>query len=423
MEKQGKNAPNHPGVYFFKNKRKIIYIGKAQNLKNRISGYFLASRLEKPKKEMLKEATGYSWKETDSEVEALVLESELIKKIRPKYNILMRDDKQYFYAGFTKKKFPKIFITHQKTNSDKKIKASYIGPFTDGWSLRYVLSSLRKAFPYCTCAQYHKKPCARAEMGLCLGVCCQTSPDIKKTKDLEKVYKKNIQTIRNILSGEQPRIIKSLKKEMAGLSKNMMYESAARVRNQISALENIFEHRHTIKRDRDAYAEKGLGYLKNLFKMSSKPGRIEAYDISNIQGTLPTGAMVVFKDGHLDKDNYRKFKIRLPEKPNDTAMMGEVLSRRFGHPEWPFPDIIIIDGGKGQLNSAIAVLNKLDPKYSKTIKVAALAKKEEELYLPTGEIIKLKENPPPLLHLLENIRDEAHRFAISYHRKRRSAQF
>ena len=201
---------------------------------------------------------------------------------------------------------------------------------------------------------------------------------------------------------------------MAANNKN--YEEAGSLRDQIQALENIFKHRFIIKRDEVIYKNKGLEYLKNVLGLPETPKRVEAYDISNIQGKFAVGSMVVFDDGRPDKNEYRKFRIRMPNRPNDTAMIREVLSRRLNHTEWPMPDVMLIDGGKPQLNSVLSIVK---PRRF-NIKIIALAKREEELYLPDGKIMKLKEGPPALLHLLQHLRNEAHRFAVSYHRKRRS---
>ncbi len=371
------------------------------------------------------------WRKTDSDVEALILEAELIKKYLPEYNVLMRDDKQYLYVGFTKEKFPKIFFTHQLRRPDritrrgseprpKGVEAKYIGPFTDAWAVRYILKSLRRAFPYCVCKETHKRPCQQAEIGRCLGVCCLENERAKKIyddfEDRRIQYRNNVKIIKAVLSGKYSRVLKTSRRGMKMAANNKNYEEAGSLRDQIQALENIFKHRFIIKRDEVIYKNKGLEYLKNVLGLPETPKRVEAYDISNIQGKFAVGSMVVFDDGRPDKNEYRKFRIRMPNRPNDTAMIREVLSRRLNHTEWPMPDVMLIDGGKPQLNSVLSIVK---PRRF-NIKIIALAKREEELYLPDGKIMKLKEGPPALLHLLQHLRNEAHRFAVSYHRKRRS---
>lgn len=446
MKSQPYHVPKTPGIYFFRENGNIIYIGKAQNLKMRISSYFAGRKTDIRKRRMVHEADALDWRETESDVEALILEAEFIKKHRPKYNVLMRDDKQYLYVGFTKEKFPKIIFTHQPSkfpipksqipnkpqipnSKNKNLKArshkltvSFIGPFTDAWAARYILKTLRRAFPYCTCKEIHKRRCQMAEIGRCLGICCLVKLHfpVKEYDTKQKEYKKNILYIKNILSGKHQHVLKTLEREMKIKSAERKYEEATEARNQIWAIENIFKHRFIIKRDEIIYKNKGLEYLKNLLGLKKPLKRIEAYDISNIQGKYAVGSMAVFTDGQPDKSEYRKFRIRMPNRPNDTAMIYEVISRRIGHPEWPYPDVMLIDGGKGQLNAALAIFRHRKSKDLMNIKFVALAKREEELYLPNDKIIKLKEGPPALLHLLQYLRNEAHRFAVSYHRKRRS---
>jgi excinuclease ABC subunit C len=429
-KKQGLSViPDLPGVYFFSaktgsdpgKKNKIIYIGKAQNLKMRLSSYF-QGRADPRKKAMLKESAAVDWQELGSETEALILEAELIKKYRPKYNILMRDDKQYFYVGFTTDEFPKVFLTHQPHK-----KSEYLGPFTDGGAIKLALKMLRKIFPYCQCSVEskirHLRPCQQSEIGRCLGVCCLKKEVWQKFyKDAfkrTKKYQKNIKLLKKIISGRRKNVLGLLKKEMENLSQKKRFEEAAEMRNQIQALENIFEHKPYLGRDNQSWNQKGLKYLAELLGIPDI-SRIEAFDVSNISGRRPTGAMAVFSGGLPDKNEYRRFRIKLPEKPDDPAMIEEIVGRRLRHPEWPLPEVIVIDGGKAQLNAAYAASGALPPADFKNIKIIALAKREEELYLPDGKIIKLKDGPAPLLHLLQLVRNEAHRFALSYHRKLRS---
>lgn len=447
MKNKPKNIPHTPGIYFFKKGKTIIYIGKANNLKERISSYFSKQNIDPRKIDMVHEATALSWQETLSDAEALIREAELIKKYAPQYNIVMRDDKQYFYVGFSRSTssgqahntFPRIFLTHQP---HKKLRVTsyelrdYIGPFTDGASLKQTLKLLRRAFPYCTCKEKHKRVCQHASIGNCLGICCTRSPHIKALfPDYGKrasQYKKNVRIIKNILSGKGKKMIQQMQKNMVRLSRIQQYEKAALARDQLYALENIFSHKHIIKREETVYAHKGITYLKNALHLKKIPHRIEAFDISNIQGIDAVGSMIVFTGGEPNKNEYRKFKIRTPERPNDVGMIKEIVSRRLSN-AWTLPDIMVIDGGKTQLNTAknalrnfqFQILNsksifnfQIAKKITK-IEVVALAKREEELYLSNNRIIKLKEGPAPLLHLLQYIRNEAHRFAITYHKKRR----
>lgn len=451
-----KNVPRVPGVYFLKNARgKILYVGKARNLRNRVRSYFQPHSVSSgTRTNLVDEIAGIDWQETDSEIEALLLESRLIKKIRPRYNVLMRDDKQYFFVGFTREELPRIFITHQpskskrqpsspeplfesnprsrgqvegKTKGKKFGTADFIGPFTDGSAIKKTLRILRKTFPYYT-RRHPKIKCIYCHLDLCPG----PNPD-------KKEYRKNIKNIKKVLRGKRTTLIKKLEKEMREAAKKENFEKAAKIRDKISALENVFRHTNVLSLDvhfRTYENERGrASIMKKLLKdylginlQFKKRIRIEGYDVSNIQGKYATGSMVVFvlgesdhlkgSDSHVfapDKNECRKFRIKTVKSANDVAMLKEVLRRRFRHTEWPMPDLILIDGGKAQQNAALEAIKLYGSKAIK-MKVVALAKKHEEIYIP-GKLkpIKLSKNSPLLL-LLMHIRDEAHRFAIGYYR-------
>ena len=423
-----------PGVYFFRSAGgDILYIGKAANLRARLSSYFLKSAaLEAAKRRMMHESERITWQKTESEIEALLLEASLIKKHLPPYNIVMRDDKQYLFVGFTKETFPRIFFTHQpvafaQTQNSKrksksynsKVKTEFIGPFTEGYAVKRLLRSLRRIFPYCTCKEKHLRRCQQAELGLCFGFCCLKN--YQPIKEERAQYQKNIRYLKNVLGGRQQQLLKQLQIAMRRASKRQDFEAAARLRDQAYALERIFAHRHTLKKEYAIENQKGLRELMMLLRLQKIPDRIEGYDISNIQGNFAVGSMVVFADGIADKNAYRKFRIRTVHGANDTAMMREVLSRRLKHLEWTLPDIMLIDGGKPQLNAALHALRATNLAVQPP-NVIAIAKREEKLYTPNKKTpFKLKEMPTALLYLLQQIRDEAHRFAISYYRKRHTA--
>ncbi len=470
-----KKIPTKPGIYVFARGSKPLYVGKALNIKKRVTSYFrkgdgLAAKIRL----MLAEATSLKFIETFSEIEALLKETELIKRHRPKYNILMRDDKNYFYVGITKEEFPRVFVTHQplkaellritnKTelriatrahirNSKKLVirrGASYIGPFTSGGALHTTLKLLRRVFPYCTCKGTHKRPCLNSQIGRCVGYCCsqtQSSPasprrsrgraKLKaqsyslKLKDGRMAYRKNIGGVIAVLTGKKTRLIAQLKKQLKEATKAEHYEEAARVRDQIFGLEDIFNHRFTLERpwrktvDRAGWPELE-SRLKKLLGSENNIERIEGYDISNIGGSEATGSMVVFSRGEPDKSQYRKFRIKTVQGISDVDMIKEVLERRFRHPEWAFPQLIVIDGGMGQLSAALAALHKSEirnPKFETPI-VTALAKREEILLTERRQAIHLKNGDPALLHLFQQIRDEAHRFARAYHHRLRQKTF
>jgi excinuclease ABC subunit C len=407
IKKRIVNAPQSPGVYIFKNrKRQVLYVGKAANLRNRLKSYTGRGW----KEDMLKHATSVNWIELSSDIEALIKEAELIKGYKPRFNFMMKDDKNYAYVSFSNDKFPRITTTHQPSESDK---ATFIGPFTDGVGLKRVLRLLRRGFPYCTCSAKlkHKRSCVNAQIGKCLGYCCL---DKAAAKAELAEYKSNINYIKKVLTGKSKGLARQLEKKMMTVSHQQKYEEAASIRNQLTSINRIFEHSPFLKRDLQAERQKALIVLKELLRLDHVPERIEGYDISHHQGSESVASMVVFADGLPQKSEYRKFKMRTVEGINDPAMMAEVLTRRIRHKEWPKPDLIIVDGGKAQLNASKKKLK------SKKIAIASLAKRDEELFITTNKHpFKLKRLPPPLLNLVTHVRDEAHRFAISFHRKRR----
>ncbi|MDO8669038.1 MAG: UvrB/UvrC motif-containing protein, partial [Candidatus Buchananbacteria bacterium] len=335
-------------------------IGKAVNLKNRLANYF-KSQLGSRTAKLMELATKIDWQETDSEIEALILESQLIKKHHPPFNVMLRDDKQYFYVGFTNEEFPKIFLTHQIFDTN------FIGPFTDGLALKTALRLLRKIFPYCTCKQKHNNYCLNYHIGKCLGFCCLKNRLGTRNYRLERgqkiIYSNNIKAIREILSGKRTTLIKKFKKEMTDFAENEKFDKAIDLRNKIEKIEKVFENAQILRNTNLQIRANAVDdvdvieKLKKLLKLPQLPQRIEGYDISNIQGKFATGAMIVFTNGQPDKNQYRKFKIEIADSPNDIAMLKEVLTRRFNHQEWPWPDLIIVDGGKAQLNATRSAIS------------------------------------------------------------------
>jgi excinuclease ABC subunit C len=336
----------------------------------------------------------------NSEIEALILEANLIKKYQPKYNVVWKDGKNYFYVAIaqTNQKIPYIYITHQPQTDRLPMSIQFIGPFVEGTALKKTLRFLRKVFPYYTSVKHSKNKCTYCHLDLCPG----PNPDLIN-------YKKNIKKLILILQGKRNAVLDSLKKEMKTASKENKFEEAGKIRDKIYALQQVMSHTHVIENS------------KFEIRNSKLTGKIECYDVSNIQGKQATGSMVVFKNGKPNKNEYRKFKIKLSNTPNDTAMLKEVLQRRFTHPEWPMPDVILIDGGKAQLNVAIKIKNNLDTlnsrSYSQSIRVMAIAKGKQELFIE-GMIkpIPLKQLPQEVYNLIKQLDDEAHRFAIAYHK-------
>ncbi len=413
LKKSVTKLPSEPGIYMFKDEHgKDLYIGKASNLKSRVGSYLKTEDVRI--KKMLQTAERLKCKSAESDIEALILESQLIKKFRPPFNIVMRDDKQYFYVGFSNEDFPRIFWTHQP--HDNKFKGSnFIGPFTDGNILKSALRFLRRTFPYCTCrGRPHNNFCLNYHIGKCPGYCCLKKPT---TNTLQLTnYQKNIRAVKYILNGKRVSLVKNLEKEMSQLAKKGELERAIELRNKISDLKRIFENARVIKNSDILKAHRSG--LESLLRQQKPIIRIEGYDISNIQGTHATGSMVTFIHGRPDKNFYRKFKIYTKQSPDDTAMLKEILERRFRHDEWPFPDLILIDGGKGQVNTAVKTLKEL------AIKVPVIGVSKNERHLGHQLIIPGRKTPlaltklsPADRNLLLAIDSEAHRFAISYYRK------
>ncbi len=430
--------PQKPGVYVFRNKEnKILYVGKAKNLKSRVSSYFLKKAdLGEKTKSLVSLIEKIEITIVESELEALLLEAFFINKYQPKYNIRFSDDKSYIRIKINKKdKYPPVLLVHKESDPN----TTYFGPYPNGRAVRLVLRTIRKAFPYVSTKNHAKRICLYNHLGLC------PCPPIFASKTLEKEYKHNIKNIIRIFEGEASKIVAELERARNKYSKNENYEKAKELQEKIYALKTITEPFHKpfeyeINPNlRSDMRQKELNELKQVLtphlgsESSTQLGnldRIECYDISNTQGTNATGSMVVLTNGEIDKSEYRRFKIKKDGKPNDFEMMGEMLTRRFKKLDWTEPNLVIVDGGKGQVSSALKTLASTDLEYP----IIGLAKRVETIVIPAikqhGE--KISGIPESLfteislpknskaLHLIMRIRDEAHRFAITYHRKLRN---
>ncbi len=537
-----KNFPSSAGVYLMKDKTgAVVYIGKAKNLKKRLASYFV-KRDQTPKTMVLVERI----RKIDiiavkTELEALILENELIKKYRPPFNVVMRDDKSYLYIRITTNEdFPRVLLARKVTKDGAK----YFGPYASSGTVYEVLKLINRVFPLCTASSFKdKRACLNYHLKICPGVC------VGKVKSRD--YHKTIDQVVRFLQGNYPSVIRGLKKQMADLSDKKEFERAARIRDGLKAIEAINERQSVVRADlsvsedaigvarqlnkalvillqvrsgallnqqqyaidtkyefnsaeilasflRDYYAEaadlpkrillpepvedakalsewliklakrrivasvpargrqralvrlaqsnaemkfqqiagrwrleklvatEGVDWLKDKLKLK-RLERIEAYDISNLQGTDSVGAMVVWEKGQMDKKQYRRFKIKSVVGPNDFASLAEVLSRRFAHGSGDakfarLPDVILIDGGKGQVSAVVKALRGYQ------VAVIGIAKgnhsrtrAKDDLVLTSGVVVLLDNSPTKIL--LQNIRDEAHRFAIAYHtglRKKRT---
>ncbi|EKE16465.1 MAG: hypothetical protein ACD_11C00013G0009 [uncultured bacterium] len=422
LKKKIVEFPQTPGVYVFHGaKKEILYVGKATNLRSRVRSYFPPSSQSssqsslggrggyvRPIEKMINQVADIKIQETDSVLEALILESNLIKKYQPKYNVKEKDDKSFSYFVVTKEEFPRIIIL-RKTDLSIIESSKIYGPYTSKYQMEAALKIIRRIFPFHSMKQKTEKGCLDFQLGRCPG----PYADAISKQD----YAKNIRGIRMILEGKKKSLIGKMEKEMQEAAKKNEFEKAAQLRNKIFALNHIRD----VALVSDQHHPAPL--LENEREDMEKTFRIEAYDISNISGQNAVGSMIVFDNssGELcpNKSQYRKFRIKTIGSSDDVGMMREVLQRRFQN-YWTLPNLILLDGGQGHLNMAEKVLNN----FKLNIPLVAVAKgksrKNQEIR-SKQEILKTKE----ILNdknLIKNIMDEAHRFAIAYHRKKRSQE-
>ena len=391
--------PSSCGVYCFKGKRRIFYIGKSKNLKQRIKNHF--NSLSFKNFHFLKKTEKIGVILTDNEWSALLLESKLIKKYKPPFNIIWKDDKNYFFVCITKEEFPRVFITHQK----KEKNALYFGPFVEGRALKKVLFFLRRIFPFYFQKKHPPQKCSWCYLGYCPG----PFPD-------KKEYQKNIRSIISFFQGKAGNLLERMEKEMFALAKKEDFEKAQKVKEQIFNLKKVLLNIHLIYEENEDKWQRIKSDLQEFFQIKSDFKRIEAFDISNIQGKEAVGSMVVFENGRPSFKDYRKFKIKGKEEPNDILMTREILERRFSHSEWPFPDLVVLDGGKAHLNLG-QILKKENPNLKKIIFVS-FAKESQRLFSENKKnSIPIKKLKPTISYLIFKINKESHRFALSYHQK------
>ena len=502
------NIPKNPGCYLFKDKNdKIIYVGKAKNLKNRLKTYKNKKDLDAKTQVMLTRAKTVDFVVTDTEIESLILEDTLIKKHQPQYNIRLKDAKSHTYLLLTDEEFPRVVIDRQKRGKGK-----FYGPFVSALERDYILHFLKKTFKLRTCKKLPKKPCLRNHINLCDAPCV----GLISKKD----YETKMQKVKLVLSGKTEKLEKQLEEEMKQFSDKKMFEQALMIRDELNAVKHLSNHQkmqrekkynediinYQIKDSKvylmlfniykgtlsnknefvfdynpdffeefiiQYYSEKPVPkeliipkkvsnsiiefltdkknskvkvtvpvkgeksqllklvlknieirffanldkvkLLKTKLHLQEDPSIIECFDISHLSGTSMVGSMVQFRKGIADKNNYRRFKIRTVNNVDDTAAIAEVVRRRYTRlkkEDTEMPNLIIIDGGRGQLNYALEELNKLKVK----IPIISIAKKFEEIYIP-GYIQPLKlARKDKALQFIQEIRNEAHRFAIKYNR-------
>ncbi len=411
--------PEVCGVYkFLDSNGKILYIGKAINLKKRVQSYFQKDNYERARiRQMMPYVSDIQIIETNNEIEALILESALVKKNQPLFNTDLKDDKSYAWIYINNKdKFPTVKIVRSLKKGEYE-KGKLFGPYPSGLVVKRVYSYLRKLYPFCTCKNNDCASSLYFHIGLCPGPYAGAIS--------EEDYRENINNIIKFLSGKKRGHIKSLAKTMERYSKNEEFEKAAVLRDRIKDLKYIGQDiGFTYYDDTESYKSRRVKARKRSFDSLSidlgisKLSRIECYDISNIQGKYAYGSMVVAVDGVLERSKYRIFKIKGSSTPDDFRMLKEVLERRFKGNE-PFPDLVLIDGGKGQVSSAMNIIfqgiNIVGISKGKHLKRKGRRIKDEFWIVRDGKIYSINiENP----EILIDLRNEAHRFAITHYRKR-----
>ncbi|MCS7201062.1 MAG: GIY-YIG nuclease family protein [Patescibacteria group bacterium] len=410
-----KNLPSTPGVYIFKNDDgQPLYVGKAKNLRKRIEQYFQNDSLKI--KKLLQSSADIEIIQTKSEIEAIFRESDLIKKLNPPFNQLLRDDSRYFYIVFSEEIFPKIIITHQP---EKFSAQEIIGPFFEGTVIQKILSLVRKNLPFCTCKQKHTRPCLNAQIGLCFGWCCLENE--QPSKKQIKIYRSNLKLLKKIFVSDLTLLKKNLLQKIKNALKKNDLNLATQLKNFYLSLKKIEENQNLIKDGETIFIEhenkKILLKLKEIFSLKKTPHLIEVYDISHFSGKEMVGIVVSFLDGVFQSSLTKKFNIKTLSKPDDPRMIYEIIKRRLAHKEWGIPDLILVDGGKIQFNFAQLAISE-----SKSdIDLLSLSKPKNEIYSTEGK--KNLDSYPLLKNFIINLDRKAHILAINYHRQKRESKF
>lgn len=452
-----KTLTTRPGCYLYKDAwGKVIYVGKAKNLQRRVRQYFGKKGTLGAKTQLLVEQiVTIDTIPTDNEFDALILEAALIRTHQPKYNAIAKDDKSPLYIAITiQDVLPRILFERKRTidaagNLFKR--ALIIGPFQSNRIIRQLLRSLRRIVPYCLQKKRDGRACFYTHLGLC-SPCPSViakMPYSPQAQVAKGQYRKNISRVALLLCGKSHAVRRELEKEMVDFAASLEFEKALEIKRQLNALDMLLVHSfdpmiyldHTSIPDdqRNTRLDELTRILKTKGVIIPSLTRIECIDISNISGAWATGSLVVFTDGIPDTRQYRRFRIKISGLPNDVAMMREVILRRFHHPEWPTPDLLVVDGGKPQVTAALNALavilservpirsepdgrKRVERSLSIPIPVIGLAKRFEEIIIPMGlgfHSVRLAASSPAL-QLIQHIRDEAHRFAKRYHTLLRS---
>jgi excinuclease ABC subunit C len=439
----------------------VLYVGKAKNLKNRLTSYTRLTQLRGKTRKLVLTANKLKWQVLSSELEALLVEAELIRIHQPEFNILLKDDKTPLYINITNDAFPLVKTVRKKDVDVGKISGTILGPFPSGYKVKEVLKLVRPIFKWCSSPQnshHHKikkqnlalgskangesifvksivsetktdsypekslfKPCFYYHLDMCSGAC------VRQISAIE--YQSDIKELILFLRGKKKEVLTEITRKMKQASKLQKFELAAKLRDQAEVINSVTSHQYRLKPDlilpqlRETKRDEGLTQLRKIISENFKLprtitlNRIEGYDVSNIQGTDAAVSMVTFIEGRSSPTDYRVFNIKTLNTPNDYLMLKEAITRRQNHPEWGTPDLIVIDGGKGQLRSALSV-------WSWSCPVISIAKKPDRIIIP--EVInnskieyKILTLPPahPALQIIQQVRDESHRFSRRQHHK------
>lgn len=398
--------PFQPGIYLMKDAGgTVLYIGKARALKQRVRSYLAENHPLDKVRVLMSKVHEIDHIETSTEVDALLLEAQLIRKMQPRYNKELKDDKSYPLLKITHEAFPRIHISRNR--KDKK--AVYYGPFTDARLLREAVTLINTLFPIRKCQRLPKTACLYYHIGQCLAPCIK--PEVKRAYDLQ------VQEVRGFLGGGKRSFIDYLTARMHEAAGEYRYEDANYFKEQIEALGKLRRKRFRLRKADAAVALSATLELKRALGMEKLPEKIICFDVSNIQGDEAVASKVSFYRELPDKLHYRRYKIRTVQGINDYEMIREALTRMLrglkeGR-ETFIPDVIMIDGGKGHLNAAREIVEREG--FEGTVLISLAKRFETVFQAPSGEALDLRRDSPPS-HLLQKIRDEAHRFAISYHR-------
>ncbi len=401
------NLPESPGIYIYRNQdNEIIYVGKAVNLKRRVSQYFQSRDALGPKTtSLVSQIASIETKTVDSEIQALILEASLIKKHKPKFNSLLKDDRSYLYICITREVLPRVFTCRF---SELNKTDHYYGPFPNGSAVRSLLKTLRRIFPYISQKVHSQKLCLYCHLGMCPG----PNPDPQS-------YRQSIGKLKRFLSGNINSLQKQIRKEMNVASKTENFELAQQYKHELESINYVIEGWNTLSHFyqqvdlpedvQSSAINELMTTLKPYLNVTSLQ-RIECFDISQMVSRHFVGSMTVYQNGHISPDQYRQFKINSKVTPDDQFMIKEVVYRRLQHPEWGAPDLIVVDGGKPQVSAVTSITSH---------SVIGLAKRIETIVIKDGSKwveINLPSNSTAL-RLLQSLRDEAHRFANRYRKK------